>query len=92
VADKFQMSISNLSHQFKALTNRNISEYITKGKLEYIRDLLLNTDYSVQKIADMLGYSQTASFIRRFKQHYGMTPVEYRNMYQKEHENNFDTM
>ncbi len=84
VADTFQMSISNLSHQFKALTNMNISEYITDKKYFYVRELLLDTDYSVQKIADMMGYNQTTSFIRKFKQYYGMTPNEYRVFYQKE--------
>jgi AraC-like DNA-binding protein len=84
VADTFQMSISNLSHQFKALTNMNISDYITDKKFIYVRELLLDTDYSVQKIADMMGYNQTTSFIRKFKQYYGMTPSEYRVFYQKE--------
>lgn len=84
VADTFQMSISNLSHQFKALTNMNISDYITDKKYIYVKDLLLDTDYSVQKVADMMGYNQTTSFIRKFKQYYGMTPSEYRMLYQKE--------
>ncbi len=84
VADTFQMSISNLSHQFKALTNMNISDYITDKKYIYVKDLLLDTDYSVQKVADMMGYNQTTSFIRKFKQYYGMTPSEYRMFYQKE--------
>lgn len=84
VADTFQMSISNLSHQFKALTNMNISDYITDKKFIYVRELLLDTDYNVQKIADMMGYNQTTSFIRKFKQYYGMTPSEYRVFYQKE--------
>ncbi len=84
VADTFQMSISNLSHQFKALTNMNISDYITDKKYIYVKELLLDTDYSVQKIADMMGYNQTTSFIRKFKQYYGMTPSEYRVFYQKE--------
>ena len=79
VSDHFKMSISNLSHQFKAQTNRTILDYITEKKFGYAGELLLTTDYSVQKIAFMTGYSQTASFIRKFKQYYGMTPVEYRN-------------
>lgn len=78
VADTFHMSISNLSHQFKALTDRNISDYIAEKKLGYMRELILETDYSVQKIAQMGGYTQTASFIRKFKKHFGMTPLEYR--------------
>lgn len=79
ISDYFDMSISNLSHRFKAQTNRTISDYVTEKKFGYAGELLLTTDYSVQKIASMTGYSQPASFIRKFKQYYGMTPVEYRN-------------
>lgn len=79
ISDYFDMSISNLSHRFKAQTNRTISDYVTEKKFGYAGELLITTDYSVQKIASMTGYSQPASFIRKFKQYYGMTPVEYRN-------------
>lgn len=79
IAYHFDISISNLSHQFKAQVNRTISDYIAEKKFAYAQELLLTTDYSVQKIASMTGYSQPASFIRKFRQYYGMTPVEYRN-------------
>ena len=79
VSDYFDVSISNLSHRFKAQTGRTISDYVTEKKFGYAGELLRTTDYSVQKIASMTGYSQPASFIRKFKQYYSMTPVEYRN-------------
>lgn len=79
VADHFDVSISNLSHQFKAQTGQNISDYITGKRFEYAAELLQNTDYSVKVIAETLGYSQSANFSRKFRQHYGVTPVEYRN-------------
>lgn len=78
VANALEMSISNLSHQFKTLTGENISSYIMQIKFDYMRELLADTDYSVQKIAELGGYMQTASFIRKFKKLYGKTPLEYR--------------
>lgn len=69
VADYFNMSISNLSHQFKLQTNRKISDYITDKKFEYAGELLRNTDYQVQEIAEMLGYTQTTNFTRKFRQY-----------------------
>ncbi|MBQ8814520.1 MAG: helix-turn-helix transcriptional regulator [Lachnospiraceae bacterium] len=78
VADYFDMSMSNLSHQFKVKTGRTISDYITEVKFAYAGELLRETDYSVSRIADILGYSQAANFIRKFKQYFGVTPVEYR--------------
>ncbi len=79
IADQFDISISNLSHQFKARMNCTISSYITEKKLAYAGDRLLTTDESVSSIAETLGYSQATSFIRKFKQFYGVTPAEYRN-------------
>lgn len=79
VANHFNMSLSNLGHQFKANTDRKLSEYITEKKFMYSCRLLKETNYSIAVIAEMIGYSQTHSFIRKFKQYYGMTPVEYRN-------------
>ena len=79
VADYFDISISNLSHQFKAQMGCTISAYITEKKFAYARELLLRTDNSVSMIAEMLGYSQARSFIRKFGQYYGVSPMEYRN-------------
>lgn len=81
LADYFNISISNLSHQFKAQKNCTISGYITEKRFAYAGELLLETDYTVNAIAELLGYSQARSFIRKFRQYYGMTPIEYRNKY-----------
>lgn len=78
LADNFGMSISNLSHRFRAYTGEKISDYITEKRFEYAVELLLTTDYKIMDVAEMLGYTQTGSFIRKFKQYYGVTPAEYR--------------
>lgn len=83
VADYFGISISNLSHQFKAQMNCTISEYITEKKFSNVCKLLVETEYSVQEIAKKAGYSQANSFIRKFRQKFGMTPLEYRSKNQK---------
>lgn len=80
IADYFNISISNLSHQFKRYMNRTISDYITEKKFLHAKKLLLDSDDSVQMIAAKIGYGQTSNFIRKFKQFYGMTPLEYRNL------------
>lgn len=78
VADHFHISISNLSHQFKAKMDRTVSNYITEKKFAYASKLLLETDESVSSVAEKMGYSQATSFIRKFKQIYGVTPSEYK--------------
>ena len=81
IADIFQMSVSNLSHQFKAATNQNVSDCIIEKRFEYSRELLLNTDYSIQEIAELSGYDHSTSFFRGFKKYFGMTPTNYREKY-----------
>ena len=63
VADYFGVSISNLSHGFKMQTNYKISDHILNKKFEYAGDLLKKTDYKIQEVSYMLGYTQTSNFI-----------------------------
>ncbi len=79
VADHFGMSISNLSHQFKAQSGITLSDYISRRKLAYARELLAVPENRVSDVSAMLGYNQPTSFIRKFKQYYGVTPNEYRS-------------
>ena len=78
VAKHFEMSVSNLSHQFKSSMNQNISAYINNLRLETAKTLLSSTELTVNDIALRVGYYQTSSFIRKFKQDVGETPIEYR--------------
>lgn len=78
VASQFNLSISNLSHRVKKATGRNVSDYITEMRMEYAHELLKNTDYNIQTIASMVGYTQASSFVSKFKKYYSITPAEYR--------------
>ena len=63
------MSMSNLSHQFKALTGRNISEYIAEKKMQFCQEAPADKRiFPSATWAIRLGYNQTSSFIRKFKQ------------------------
>jgi len=83
VSDYFGISISLMSHKFKEVTNRTVLDYITEKKFSYVCELLVDTEYSIKEIAFMTGYSSPISFIRKFRQQYGVTPVEYRMKYSK---------
>jgi AraC-like DNA-binding protein len=79
IADHFGLSFSNLSHQFKNYTGKNISSFISALKLNYAKKLLSTTSLPVSEIALRLGYSQASGFIRKFRQTEGISPGEYRN-------------
>lgn len=78
VASQSDLSISNLSHRVKKATGRNVSDYITEMRMEYAHELLKDTDYNIQTIASMVGYTQASSFVSKFKKYYSVTPAEYR--------------
>ena len=78
VAEHFNISVSNLSHQFKLQTGINISDYITNVKLEYAKELLIDNKLSIEEIARKTGYHHSSSFIRKFKDSVGVTPKKFR--------------
>lgn len=89
VADYFNMSLSSLSRFFKENTGINISDYINRLHIKYAKMLLLSTDNTVQDISQILGYTQSSSFIRKFKQMEGITPNEYRYQSMEDNLRNF---
>lgn len=64
---------------FKALTGDNIMTYFRKRKLSESAEYLLNTSLRVSDIACEFGFDHYQSFIRAFKNAYGMTPQQFRS-------------
>lgn len=78
VADHFNMSVSNLSHYFKNHAGVTLSDYIENLRMERATELLAQTRIPIAEIAASVGYLQPTSFMRKFKQRYGVTPGMYR--------------
>jgi two-component system, response regulator YesN len=79
-AEMLEMSQSNLGQYFKSHTGINISEYICNYKIERAKDLLNQTDKSIKDIVMEIGYLDSSNFIRKFKNHVGITPGDYRKI------------
>ena len=69
-----EMKKSYFIKMFKTVTGKSPIKYINDLKLEHARDLLLNTDMSVKKIALKCGFEDEFYFSRIFKRHYGVSP------------------
>lgn len=78
VAERFHMSPSQLTNAFKAELHISPSAFITGYKMRMAKYMLTNTSDSVQDICTALGYNDTSSFIRKFRQEVGQTPTAYR--------------
>jgi two-component system response regulator YesN len=53
-------------------------------KFTYAKSLLSSTDMGIKEIAFSIGYSSVSQFHTAFKKVFGVTPKEYRKLYQKD--------
>lgn len=81
LADMFDMTFPGISALFKNKTGQTIIEYVTEIRMEKAKYYLENTDMSVAKITEEIGYISPSSFIRKFKGIYGVTPKQYASSY-----------
>lgn len=74
---------------FKEVFGRNIYESIKSIRLQKASNLLLTNKYStISSIVNSCGYSSQSSFIKIFKDRFGMSPKEWKNGGYKEYSNN----
>lgn len=78
VAEHCGMTASYLSYLFKEKSGSNFKEYIDGLRLERAKHLLNETDMKVEEIARAVGYENSYSFTRFFKNNMGLTPKEFR--------------
>jgi YesN/AraC family two-component response regulator len=71
------MSRSQLYRKFKAISNRNPSEYIRLLRLGHAADLLRESKYSINEVAFMSGFGNVSYFNTCFKKHFGTSPGKY---------------
>ena len=73
---------------FKEIFGRNIYESIKSIRLQKASNLLLTNKYStISSIVNSCGYSSQSSFIKIFKDRFGMSPKEWKNGGYKEYSN-----
>ena len=78
IAQEFWLNPSYLSRQFKYHVGINITEFITRQRLNYAKILLTITDKSISEIALETGYNNISYFNTVFKNQVGTTPRQYR--------------
>lgn len=81
VCNKYFISKSHLCREFKKYTNVNFIDYINNKKIELAANLLINTDKSIDDIAQICGYTSGNYFGTRFKKVMNISPLKYRKLY-----------
>ena len=74
IAKTVALSESTLKRYFKLIYGKSIYEYYLNRKMEMSRTLMLQKPYSVNEIAELMGYEKVSHFIEIFKRHHGYSP------------------
>ncbi len=78
VADMLHISSRHLSRIIKARYGKTFHEVLIKVRLENAAKLLTSTDSSVNNIIKKVGYNKSSLFYKDFKEHFNISPLEYR--------------
>ncbi len=83
ISNHVSYSNSYVSRIFNELEGVSITTYINQIRIEKAKELLEQTNFSVQEIIDRIGFETPQYFSLVFKKAEGMSPREYRHMASK---------
>lgn len=78
ISQKMCISPNYLNTIFKSLTGRTIIRYADETRIVKAKWFLKETDYSISRIASMLGFCDQYHFSKSFKKETGYTPTDFR--------------
>lgn len=73
----------SFERRFKTATNNSVLEYINRVKIEQAKRSFESSRKNLNEVMYDVGYSDTKAFRSIFKKITGLTPIEYRNKYNK---------
>jgi len=73
----------SFERRFKVSTNNSVLEYINRVKIETAKRSFETSRKNINDVMYDVGYTDTKAFRTIFKKITGLTPVEYRNKYNK---------
>lgn len=79
-ADRIGISRQYLSKKFKDECGMSFVDYLTNKRINYAKELLEMSKYSIGEIACKSGYHNYNYFLRVFKEKTGKTPNEYHRL------------
>lgn len=79
LANKFYMSSTTCSNLIKKELGKSFNDYISELRVKRAKELLLETELSVEHISEEVGYTNPKYFFRVFKKHVLDTPKDFRN-------------
>jgi len=78
IAHEVGLNSSKLQEGFQIIYHMTVNQYIQRVRLDAVKDLILNTEYSITEIVDLVGLSSKSYLSKIFKDEYGTSPSVYR--------------
>ncbi|WP_373462757.1 helix-turn-helix transcriptional regulator [Paenibacillus sp. V4I3] len=60
---------------------RTPMEWLFECRLVVAKQQLVSTRWTIKQVAEYTGFNQSSYFIARFREHTGLTPQEYRRLF-----------
>jgi len=85
IADQLHISQPYLTRIIKQKTGINFTDYLNRLRINMAINLLMDIDsnYTINDISNMVGYSSQHYFSRAFKNYIGLSPIQYKNKNQQ---------
>jgi AraC family transcriptional regulator, exoenzyme S synthesis regulatory protein ExsA len=71
-------SVSSFKRDFQQVFNTSLTKWLMDMRLAYAKTLLLTTDENINEISFRSGFETTSHFIRCFKKHHNLPPLQFR--------------
>lgn len=81
LANEFHLSKQWLILKFKKSTNKTPLEYLNEIRMHHGKNFLINSDCTINEIAEKCGFNNVYYFSNFFKKHTGMSPYDYRKSF-----------
>lgn len=78
LAEEFHLSEKYVSEYFKEHFSIGFMQYVGHLRMTKAKHLLLDTDLPITEVAFSCGFNSVNLFIRKFKELYQLTPLQYR--------------
>lgn len=78
-AELAKLNTSHFSELFHREIGLSFRAYVERIRIDYAKNLLVDTRMQISQIADVIGYRDIGTFERAFKRQESMGPRAYRN-------------
>lgn len=89
LSEQFHLHKNYLTRVMKSTFGKTPLELLLEMRMNYAKQYLIRTDYNLQRIAELVGFSSDIYFSNCFKKYAGISPRNYRKKYESKYERKY---